>query len=77
MQAQKIESFRVENGRLPRDLAEAGVDAPDLDYTVQGDTEYVLYTEVGEQPVSFSSAQQSLAEWGAANASGLAARIGG
>lgn len=75
MQAQKIESFREQNGRLPRDAAEAGL-APGLDYTVQGN-DYVIYAEVGEEPVSYNSAQQSLEEWGQANAAGLSQRIGG
>ncbi len=77
MQAQRIEQFRIDNGRLPRDLVEAGIN-PDLglDYTPQG-TSYVLYADVGGEPVSFNSAQQSLAEWGASNAAGLSARIGG
>lgn len=74
--ASKIESFRATNGRLPRDLAEAGVNAPGLDYSVQGNS-YVLYIEVDEQPISYNSATQSLEEWGQANAAGLSQRIGG
>jgi hypothetical protein len=75
--ASKIEQFRNENGRLPRDLTEVRINVAGLDYSLQGSVDYILYTEVGEEPVTYNSAQESLAEWGAANASNLSARIGG
>lgn len=77
MIASKIESFRDTNGRLPRDMGEAGAaHLEGLEYTLRGD-DFVLYIEVGGQPISFNSAQQSLAEWGQANAGDLSERIGG
>jgi len=75
--ASKIEQYRNTNGRLPRDLAEAGVSASGLDYTVQGSNSYILYADVGGQPITYNSAVDDLATWGAANAGSLGARIGG
>jgi hypothetical protein len=74
--ASKIESFRAANGRLPRDLTEAKVSAEGLDYTVQGN-DFILYAEVGEEPITFNSAVDDLSTWGAANAGTLGSRIGG
>jgi hypothetical protein len=74
--ANKITQYQLDNGRLPSNLAEAGVSTDELDYTVQGNN-FVLYAEVGEQPITYNSAVDDLAEWGAANAAGLGARIGG
>lgn len=74
--ASKIESFRGTNGRLPGDLAELGYPQSELDYTVQGEG-YQLYIAVGDETILYDSAQQSLAEWGAANAGDMGQRIGG
>ena len=51
--------------------------AEGFDYTVQGATSYVLLAEVGEDTLVYRSAEQSPQEWGAANASRMAQRIGG
>jgi len=77
MYASKIEQYRATNGRLPANLAEAGVSAGGLDYSVQGSSSFILYAEVGEEPISYNSAVDDLAEWGAANAGNLGSRIGG
>lgn len=75
--ANRIEGYEQQNGRLPESLAEVlGRDEPSYEYTVQGDN-YVLYTEVGEQPISYNSAVESLEEWGQANAAEFSERIGG
>jgi len=73
----RIEDYAERNGRLPSSLVEVlGREAPDYEYTVQGNN-YVLYTEIGDQPISFNSAAQSLQEWGEANAADFSTRIGG
>ena len=77
MQAQKIEQFRIDNGRLPQSLVEAGINpASGLEYSLQGSS-YVLLAFVEEEQVVFNSATDDLAEWGQTNAAGLSARIGG
>lgn len=73
----RIEAFRMEQDRLPSSLDEAGVDAGGFDYTVQGTEHYVLLVGVGEETLVYNSAQQTPQEWGAANAAGMARRIGG
>lgn len=75
--ANRIEAYMAQNGRLPSSLLEAlGRETPGVEYTVQG-SNYVLYTEVGDQPISFNSAVQSLEDWGEANAAEFSTRIGG
>lgn len=73
----RIEQYMETNGSLPGSLAEVlGREAPGYEYTVQGNN-YVLYTEVDGQPVSFNSGVQSLSEWGEQNAADFSTRIGG
>jgi hypothetical protein len=77
MIGQRIEAYLAQNGQLPGSIAEVlGREAPGYEYTVQG-SNYVLYTEIGDQPISFNSAAQSLQEWGEANAADFSSRIGG
>jgi hypothetical protein len=73
----RIEAYRLEQDRLPRTLEEVGVSGEDFDYTVQGTGSYVLLTGVGEETLVYNSAVQTPQEWGAANAAGMAQRIGG
>lgn len=73
----RIETFRMERERLPQSLTEAGVGVEGFDYTVQGSSSYVLLAEVGEETLVYNSAVQTPQEWGAANASRMAQRIGG
>lgn len=75
-----IEGFRIESGRLPQSLVEAGLNpdaAAALDYTPQGAANYVLIAQVGEDSLVFNSAQQTARDWGTANAANMAQRIGG
>lgn len=77
MAASRIEGFRMNQGRLPRTLEEAGVPGDELDYTVIGANNFALITFVGEERISFNSATDSLATWGQQNAAGISERIGG
>lgn len=70
----RIESFRIQNGRLPASLVEAGVASEDIDYTPQNDSTYVLSSVIGDQAVVLNTAVQSPGQW---IGSGLANRIGG
>lgn len=70
----RIESFRIQNGRLPTSLVEAGVASEDIDYTPQSDSTYVLSSVIGDQAVVLNTAVQSPGQW---IGSGLANRIGG
>jgi hypothetical protein len=72
-----IARYRMDNGRLPATLAEAGVTQGGLEYTLQGASNYVLIAEVGEELLQFNSAVQSEQEWGAQNANSMSVRIGG
>jgi hypothetical protein len=69
----RIDNFRIQNGRLPSSLAEAGVSYQGIDYTPQGDSTYVLVSSVGEETVVFNSAVQTANEW----VGNLSRRIGG
>jgi hypothetical protein len=69
----KIEAYRNANGHLPSTLAEAGIPGDDVDYTIRGDSSYVLIATVGEQTVVFDSSQQSPREF----APDLSQKIGG
>jgi len=72
-----IVQYRIDNGRLPRSLAEAGVTQPGLEYTLQGTSNYVLVAEVGDELLQFNSAVQTEQEWGAQHAGSMSLRIGG
>ena len=74
----KIEGYRIANGRLPQTLAEAGVAAGGqvVDYTVTGET-YTLYSTLGEETVLFDSRVHNWQEWGQREVGNLAQRIGG
>lgn len=54
----KIENFRRDNGRLPETLAEAnsGLAEQGVEYTMQGDSTYLLITTVGDETIVFDSA---------------------
>lgn len=53
---QAVEGFAADNGRFPASLAEAGIDAPHLIYTVSGDGFTVTSTEAGV-PVRFEKGE--------------------
>jgi hypothetical protein len=73
---QKVETYRITNGRLPSTLAEAGVTVPGIDYTPQGES-YLLIASVGGQDVVFNSAVESLREWAQREVGDMSRRIGG
>lgn len=75
--AQKIENFRASEGRLPANLAEAGVNADDFEYALVGAANYVLFVTIGDREVAYRSAQQTLREFAEQNARGMRERIGG
>jgi hypothetical protein len=56
LQARRIEAYRVENGRLPGSLHEAGTPVPGVDYVVSGN-EFVLVGSLGETVVQYDSTQ--------------------
>ncbi|MDP2956529.1 MAG: hypothetical protein Q8N53_08910 [Longimicrobiales bacterium] len=53
-QAQRIEAYRIQNGRLPALLADAGSSTPGVEYVREGDR-YQLIGMVGEAPVIWDS----------------------
>lgn len=57
LQAQQVEAFRVETGRLPTSLAELDRDpvVDDVDYVRQGD-DFQLVASVGESALVYDSA---------------------
>jgi len=62
----RIESFRLQNGRLPRTLEEAnaaGLSGQGVDYTIQGDSAYMLVTTVDTETILFDSRSQTAAEF--------------
>ena len=71
--ATRIESYRIEYGRLPQALTDVGVQPGDLEYRVQGRGLYQLVGSIGETPVVYSSTDD-INEW---VGSGLAIRMGG
>jgi len=77
MALNRIEGYRINNGRLPSTLEEAGVTQAGLDYTLQGASNYVLIAEVGEDLLQFNSAVQTAQEWGQQHANSMSLRIGG
>ena len=65
MTSTKIESYLAQQGRLPASLEEAGVNpdqAAEIDYTLRGDSAYVLIAIVGDQTVAYDSSRQTAAE---------------
>jgi hypothetical protein len=58
LQAQRIESHRIQNGRLPTDLAEAGSPIPNVEYFPEGD-EFQLVAMFGSTPIVFNSTQSA------------------
>jgi hypothetical protein len=77
MALNRIEGYRISNGRLPATLAEAGVTQEGLEYTLQGPLNYVLVAEVGEELLQFNSSVQTAQEWGQSHANSMSLRIGG
>lgn len=58
----RIESFRMQNGRLPTTLEEANAGdlaAQGVDYSTQGDSSYLLVTTVDSETILFDSAAQT------------------
>lgn len=69
-----VDQFYDETGRLPETLAEANVTAPDVfDYSIAGDSSYILIATVGDESVVYDSATEDPTEFFAA----LASRIRG
>ena len=64
MSANRIEGYRITNGRLPRTLAEVGVSTGGLEYEVVGES-YILGTTVGDAYVGFNSSNESPPDWAA------------
>lgn len=56
-QAQRIESYRIQHGSAPVNLADAGSAAPEIDYIRRGDNEYQLVATVGETDVVYDSTE--------------------
>lgn len=61
----RIEQFRAANGRLPETLREAGSSLGEqgVDYTVQGDSIYLLIATIAEETIVFDSATQDPANF--------------
>ncbi len=61
----KILNHQRETGRLPATLAEMGSPLADqgVDYTVQGDSSFLLIKTVQGETIIFDSAQDDPAEW--------------
>ncbi len=57
----RIETFLMNNGRLPTSLEEAGSIAlvGDVDYMVLGDSTYTLTGIIGDEVISYNSATQT------------------
>jgi len=62
MQAQRVESYRQQNGRLPTELVEAGSPVPGVEYNVIGIGRYQLVATVGGEALIYDSSD-SAAEW--------------
>jgi hypothetical protein len=62
IQAQKIEMYRQENGRLPETLEEAGPTKPGISYVRRGTEGYELIGESDQAIIQYSS-NQSLQEF--------------
>lgn len=70
---QRMQSFVQANGRLPATLSELGTSVGEegVDYTVSGDSTYILIMQIGSETVTFDSAIDDPAEWlGAVNLPG-------
>ena len=61
----RIEQFRAENGRLPTSLEEANssLARAGVDYSIRGDSSYLLVTTVGSETSLFDSSAQTAAEF--------------
>ena len=58
----RIEQFRLQNGRLPATLEEANAGAlasQGVDYSIRGDSAYILITTVDSETILFDSSSQS------------------
>lgn len=73
-QAQRVESYRQENGRLPERLEDVGGASTDVQYIVRGTSQYQLVGSVGTETLVYDSTQ-SLNEWG--GSLDLAAKVRG
>lgn len=63
--ASRIEVYRAENGSLPDQLEDTGVNtANGVEYFVRGDDDYQLVGSVGQETVVYDSTE-SLADWAA------------
>jgi hypothetical protein len=61
----RIDAFMQVNGRLPATLEEAGsgLGAQGIDYTVRGDSTYLLITTIESETILFDSATQAPADF--------------
>jgi hypothetical protein len=57
MQIQRVEAYRVQHGRLPDVLAEAGSAVPGVEYRRQGANRYQLLATAGEEAVVYDSTE--------------------
>jgi len=67
-QSQRIEAYRIENGRLPDALTDAGTPIPGVDYNKRGTGQYELVADVGGEVLLYDSSAPA-AEFEAAVAS--------
>ncbi len=72
----KIEGYRIANGRLPQTLAEMEIQEQGIDYAVIGEG-YSLYGAIGESTLLFDSRVNNGQEWGPRYVGNLSRRIGG
>jgi hypothetical protein len=73
MFAQRIEGYRMTNGRLPLTLADAGVSVENLEYSILG-TDFLLTARVGGRDVVYNSSEP-LQAW--ATRLGVSFQLGG
>lgn len=57
LQAQRVDAYRLEHGRLPEQLADAGSTIEGVEYHRQGMSEYQLVATVGEEALVYDSTE--------------------
>ncbi len=60
LQSQRIETYRIANGRLPEALSDAGSTVVGVDYRRQGQDGYQLVADVGETVLIYDSTESAL-----------------
>ncbi len=67
MQASRVDVYRLQNGRLPASLADAGSPVEGLSYSVIGPDQYELVVTIGTEVLRYDSSQP-VGEWVGAGA---------